>query len=192
MDGVLDGNLYLRGGGDPSFSRAEARGFARVLAGSGLTHVDGRVVGDESRFDGLRGGPDSNYGVSVVGRPAERAAFNHGYTLARRPRFQRNPPLYAAQNFQRELSAPASTVRRAARGSGSRRRAPSCSASGHRPDDRAGPHTNRPSDNYMAETLLKALGADFGGGGTTAAGAPWRAATRPSTAPSRRSSTAPA
>jgi D-alanyl-D-alanine carboxypeptidase/D-alanyl-D-alanine-endopeptidase (penicillin-binding protein 4) len=32
-------------------------------------------------------------------------------------------------------------------------------------------HTNRPSDNYMAETLLKALGADFGGAGTTADGA---------------------
>ena len=31
-------------------------------------------------------------------------------------------------------------------------------------------NTNRPSDNYMAETLLKALGADYGGGGTTAAG----------------------
>ena len=31
-------------------------------------------------------------------------------------------------------------------------------------------HTNRPSDNYMAETLLKDLGADFGGAGTTAAG----------------------
>ena len=29
---------------------------------------------------------------------------------------------------------------------------------------------NRPSDNYMAETLLKALGADFGAGGSTAAG----------------------
>jgi serine-type D-Ala-D-Ala carboxypeptidase/endopeptidase (penicillin-binding protein 4) len=31
-------------------------------------------------------------------------------------------------------------------------------------------HTNRPSDNYMAETLLKDLGADHGGAGTTAAG----------------------
>jgi serine-type D-Ala-D-Ala carboxypeptidase/endopeptidase (penicillin-binding protein 4) len=32
-------------------------------------------------------------------------------------------------------------------------------------------HTNRPSDNYLAETLLKDLGADFGSSGTTAAGA---------------------
>ena len=70
--GVVDGNLYLRGGGDPSFSRAEARGLARVLAGSGLTAVDGRVIGDESRFDGLRGGPASNYGVSSWVGTAER------------------------------------------------------------------------------------------------------------------------
>jgi D-alanyl-D-alanine carboxypeptidase/D-alanyl-D-alanine-endopeptidase (penicillin-binding protein 4) len=31
--------------------------------------------------------------------------------------------------------------------------------------------TNTPSDNYFAETLLKDLGAGFGGAGTTAAGA---------------------
>src|SRR5205823_10750200 len=31
--------------------------------------------------------------------------------------------------------------------------------------------TNRPSDNLYAESLLKALGARFGAGGTTAAGA---------------------
>ena len=77
-DGVVDGNLYLRGGGDPSFSHAEARGFARVLAGSGLTEVDGRVIGDESRFDGLRGGPASNYGVSSWVGPLSGLAFNHG------------------------------------------------------------------------------------------------------------------
>jgi D-alanyl-D-alanine carboxypeptidase/D-alanyl-D-alanine-endopeptidase (penicillin-binding protein 4) len=31
--------------------------------------------------------------------------------------------------------------------------------------------TNTPSDNYFAETLLKDIGASFGGAGTTAAGA---------------------
>jgi serine-type D-Ala-D-Ala carboxypeptidase/endopeptidase (penicillin-binding protein 4) len=31
-------------------------------------------------------------------------------------------------------------------------------------------HINKPSDNFMAETLVKALGADHGAGGSTAAG----------------------
>jgi D-alanyl-D-alanine carboxypeptidase/D-alanyl-D-alanine-endopeptidase (penicillin-binding protein 4) len=168
--GVVDGNLYLRGGGDPSCSRAEARGLARVLAGSGLTAVDGRVVGDESRFDSVRGGPGSSYGVSSWVGPLSGLAFNHGYTIAKRPRFQRKPPLYAAQRFERELKRAGVTVRRSAR-------------AGVAPEgavllgEWASPrmsvlvkNTNRPSDNYMAETLLKALGADFGAGGTTAAG----------------------
>ena len=113
--GVVAGNLYLRGGGDPSFSRAEARGLARVLAGSGLTAVDGRVIGDESRFDSVRGGPASNYGVSSWVGPLSGLPFNHGYTIAKRPRFQRKPPLYAAQRFERELERAGVSVRRPAR-----------------------------------------------------------------------------
>ncbi len=171
QDGVLAGNLYLRGGGDPSFSQAEARGFAAVLAGSGLTHVDGRVIGDESRFDGLRGGPDSNYGVSSWVGPLSGLAFNHGFTLAERPRFQRQPPLYAAQIFMRELRRAGVSVRRGARAG----LAPQGAVLlGEWSSPRMSVlirHTNRPSDNYMAETLLKALGADFGGSGTTATGA---------------------
>src|SRR3954464_14557368 len=58
-DGVLKGNLYLVGGGDPEVCRAEARAPAHTRAGSGLTRVTRRVIGDESRFDRLRGGPDS-------------------------------------------------------------------------------------------------------------------------------------
>ena len=102
------GNLYLRGGGDPSFSRAEARGLARVLAGSGLTAVDGRVIGDESRFDSLRGGPASNYGVSSWVGPLSGLPFNHGYTIARRPRFQRKPAAVRRPALRaRAASAPA-------------------------------------------------------------------------------------
>jgi serine-type D-Ala-D-Ala carboxypeptidase/endopeptidase (penicillin-binding protein 4) len=168
--GVVAGNLYLRGGGDPTFSRAEARGLARVLAGSGLTAVDGRVIGDESHFDSVRGGPASSYGVSSWVGPLSGLPFNHGLTIAKRPRFQRKPPLYAAQRFERELERAGVAVRRPAR-------------IGLAPESAvllgewASPrmsvlvkNVNRPSDNYMAETLLKALGADFGAGGTTAAG----------------------
>jgi D-alanyl-D-alanine carboxypeptidase/D-alanyl-D-alanine-endopeptidase (penicillin-binding protein 4) len=170
-DGVVTGNLYLRGGGDPEFDRADARRLARILATSGLTEVTNRVLGDEGRFDRLRGGPDSAYRVSEWVGPLSALSFNHGFTLAKRPRFQGNPPQYAAKIFTRELKRAGVIVRRPAR-------------VGFAPDDAEtlgewssnrmaviARHTNRPSDNYFAETLLKNLGADFGSAGTTAAGA---------------------
>jgi D-alanyl-D-alanine carboxypeptidase/D-alanyl-D-alanine-endopeptidase (penicillin-binding protein 4) len=168
--GVVTGNLYLHGGGDPEFARAEARRLARVLAGSGLTRVTNRVVGDESKFDGLRGGPDSSYRVSEWVGPLSGLSFNHGFTLASHPRFQRNPPLFAAKIFTRELKRAGVRVRRPARVGVAPGAAETLGEwSSHRMAVLIR-HTNRPSDNYNAETLLKDLGADFGAGGTTAAG----------------------
>jgi serine-type D-Ala-D-Ala carboxypeptidase/endopeptidase (penicillin-binding protein 4) len=170
-EGVITGNVYLRGGGDPEFGRAEARGLARVLAGSGLTRITGRVVGDESRFDSLRGGPDSNYGTSIWVGPLSGLPFNKGYTLGRHAKFQREPARYAAEQFRLELRRAGVKIKRKAVPGV----APAGSATiGEWASARMAVlarHTNRPSDNYMAETLLKGLGAEFGAGGTTAAGA---------------------
>src|SRR5262245_19704075 len=80
-NGVVTGNVYIKGGGDPEFDRAELAGLAKVLAESGLTRVTGRVVGDETRFDKLRGGPDSNYRTSVWVGPLSGLPFNHGLFL---------------------------------------------------------------------------------------------------------------
>jgi D-alanyl-D-alanine carboxypeptidase/D-alanyl-D-alanine-endopeptidase (penicillin-binding protein 4) len=169
-DGVVNGNVYLRGGGDPEFSRAAARGLARVLEGSGLTKVTGRVVGDESRFDGLRGGPDSKFGTSIWVGPLSALSFNKGFTLASPARFQRNPARYAAEQFRLELRRAGVKIRRKATVGV----APAGAVTlGEWASSRMSVlvrHTNRPSDNFMAETLLKDLGADFGGAGTTAAG----------------------
>ena len=169
-DGVLAGNLYLRGGGDPDFARAEARGLARVLAGSGLVRVTGRVIGDESRFDSLRGGPGSGYATSEWVGPLSGLPFNHGMTIGSRPTFQRRPARYAAVRFERELERAGVTVRRAARAGLTPKAAVLLGEWASPRMSVLAKHTNRPSDNYMAETLLKALGADHGAGGTTAAG----------------------
>jgi D-alanyl-D-alanine carboxypeptidase/D-alanyl-D-alanine-endopeptidase (penicillin-binding protein 4) len=169
-DGIVKGNLYLRGGGDPEFGRAEARGLARVLAGSGLTQVTNRVIGDESRFDGLRGGPDSRYLTSVWVGPLSALSFNHGLTLGHNPSFQRNPPFYAAKQFERELERAGVKVRRSARAGVAPEGAVTLGEWASARMAVLARHTNRPSDNYMAETLVKNLGADFGAGGTTQAG----------------------
>jgi serine-type D-Ala-D-Ala carboxypeptidase/endopeptidase (penicillin-binding protein 4) len=167
--GVVTGNLYLRGGGDPELGQAELKGLAKVLADSGLRSVTNRVVGDESHFDSLRGGPDSNYRTSYWVGPLSGLPFNHGYRLGSQ-RFQGRPAYYAAKIFTRELKRAGVKVKRAARAGV----APAAALKlGEWASTRMAVlirHTNRPSDNYMAETLLKDLGADFGSGGTTAAG----------------------
>ena len=170
-DGVVTGNLYLRGGGDPEFSRADARRLVSILVTSGLTQVTSRVVGDESRFDRLRGGPDSAYRVSEWVGPLSALSFNHGFTLADRPRFQRNPPQYAAKIFTRELKRAGVVVGRAARAGVAPAGAQTLGEWSSNRMAVIARHTNRPSDNYFAETLLKNLGADFGDHGTTADGA---------------------
>jgi serine-type D-Ala-D-Ala carboxypeptidase/endopeptidase (penicillin-binding protein 4) len=168
--GVVDGNLYLHGGGDPTFGPSQARRFARVLAGSGLTEVTGRVVGDETYFDGLRGGPASSYGVSTWVGPLSALSFNRGLTVGRRPSFQRQPALYAAQQFERALERAGVEVRRGAR-------AGTAPADTELLGEWASPRMselvaqiNQPSDNFMAETLLKALGAEYGSSGSMGAG----------------------
>jgi D-alanyl-D-alanine carboxypeptidase/D-alanyl-D-alanine-endopeptidase (penicillin-binding protein 4) len=56
--GVLDGDLILRGAGDPSlgapFGADPMRLLARDVAAAGITKVTGAIVGDASAFDGRR------------------------------------------------------------------------------------------------------------------------------------------
>jgi D-alanyl-D-alanine carboxypeptidase/D-alanyl-D-alanine-endopeptidase (penicillin-binding protein 4) len=58
-DGTLNGNIYLRGDGDPGFSNRFLRGdpdapvemLARFVAGTGVKHVRGDLVADASAFE---------------------------------------------------------------------------------------------------------------------------------------------
>src|SRR6266511_1913393 len=55
IDGTTsDGDLVLKGFGDPTLSRADLRELARGVREFGIRRVTGGVVGDESYFDGRR------------------------------------------------------------------------------------------------------------------------------------------
>jgi len=181
--GVVAGNLYLRGGGDPAFGsaafvrRAYGSGAASVetlaaqVRAAGVTRVTGAVVGDEALFDSRRGGPASGYRPSIYVGPLSALTFNRGLANPSGRAFQASPPAYSAGAFDRALERAGVSVAgrpRAGRAPGGATEVTKVSSPGLR---RLAALTNKPSDNLFAEILLKSLGARSGGGGTTAAGA---------------------
>lgn len=179
--GTYRGNLYLRGGGDPTFGslsftrRAYGGGattyeLARLLAQSGVRRVEGLVIGDESVFDRRRG----SYGFGIsreIGGPISGLAYDRGLSSQSGTGFQLRPATFAASQLIVALRARGVSVigrpgeSRTPAGARELARVPSL------PMATIVRLTNVPSDNYLAEVLLKAMGASFARSGTSAAGA---------------------
>ena len=181
-DGVLRGNLFLKGGGDPTFSQgrvlnsysdgtgASIEKLADKVAASGINRVTGRLIGDETVFDRLRGVADSGFGVSPYIGPLSGLSTNFGFTSASFSRFSPNPARLGTKIMARELrqrgivitpeialkKTPANAVRN---GFVARQVSPDMAWMARM--------TNKDSNNFFAEMLLKNLGATVRKAGTT-------------------------
>jgi D-alanyl-D-alanine carboxypeptidase/D-alanyl-D-alanine-endopeptidase (penicillin-binding protein 4) len=164
-DGVWRGNLYLRGGGDPTLDSADLRGLAGQLSANGIVRVDGSVLGDESLFDALRGSYDTGGAYDRdMGGVLSALAFNRGFSKDGKPAAQ------AARQFAKMLRAAGIRVDGRS-GTGITPAGVNELASVDSPRVRDLIRlTNVPSDNYMAEMLVKDLGASLAESGTTATG----------------------
>ena len=180
-EGIYHGSLYLRGGGDPTFGSrrftersygggATVQDLAELLDEAGIQRVTGRVYGDESAFDSLRGGPDSAYGVSVWVGPLSALSYNRGLFTEGGRGFQANPPAFAAARLDDALEARHIPVRLKPRAGLTPAEAEVLASVDSPPMERLIRLTNKPSDNFFAETLLKDLARVAGGVGTTARG----------------------
>jgi serine-type D-Ala-D-Ala carboxypeptidase/endopeptidase (penicillin-binding protein 4) len=171
VGGELVGNLVLRGGGDPTFDAADAGTLADRLVRAGLERIDGRVVGDESAFDAFRGPPSSKYALTSDVGPLSALSYNHGRTGKRHPYFQTSPARFTAQAFEKALKRRHVKISgKASAGTAPTGMTPI--AHWDSPELAAIVKAmNQPSDNYIAETLVKGLGADYGTAGSTSAGA---------------------
>ena len=182
-DGTWHGNLYLRGGGDPTFGSASfiaqtygpgngasVGQLALALKARGIRRVQGRVLGDESVFDSLRGGPRTGFAFdSDLTGVLSGLAFNRGESGPERGLHA--PAAYAALQLAGTLrhlgvkvtgpSGPAVTPTTAT----------ALAQVQSPPLSTLLALQNAASDNFFAEMLVKDLGARFGGAGTTTAGA---------------------
>ena len=182
-NGVLDGSLYLVGGGDPALGTPSF--YDRFLGGlgtnlyalksqiraAGIDSVRGRLFADDSVFDRLRGVADSGYSTSPYIGPLSGLAFDSGYSSSNATGFASDPARLAATKLAHSLDSAGVDLRPQV-------------ALGKAPADaetvavvrsptiaRLAAATNVPSNNFYAETLIKLLGARFGASGSTGSGA---------------------
>ena len=169
QDGATwQGNVVLKGYGDPTLTSLGLDRLATQLAREGITRIAGRVLGDESWFDSLRTAPGwkptyfLNESSPLSALVVDRGVYDHHLAL--------QPAVAAAGRFRQLL----------------RRHGISSGPVGL---GRASPDafslaevTSTPlravlkamdleSDNFIAEMLLKDLGAEAGGAGSSPAGA---------------------
>jgi D-alanyl-D-alanine carboxypeptidase/D-alanyl-D-alanine-endopeptidase (penicillin-binding protein 4) len=162
-----EGDLVLKGFGDPTLSAADLAGLSRRVAALGIARVTGRVRGDESYYDRERGVASWKRGFLGFESPPLSALVvdrANGWPAL-------SPPLLAAKALTAALVAAGVQVDgRPGLGRAGASAVPLVS-------DRSVTlarilrFMGHESDNFTAEMLLKQLGAVAGTGGTTAAGA---------------------
>jgi len=181
--GIWEGNLYLHGGGDPTFGSSSfidshygGQGAAvstlvtQLVRTDDIHHVIGDIEGDETSFDSLRGEPSSDFGPDpFLEGTLSGLAFNRGATGSQRG--PHAPAAYAAHELLAVLERDGVTIK------GSSGAAPTPIGATQLAQVQSPTLTTLlglmlpPSDNFFAETLIKDLGARFAGAGSTAAGA---------------------
>jgi D-alanyl-D-alanine carboxypeptidase/D-alanyl-D-alanine-endopeptidase (penicillin-binding protein 4) len=189
--GVVDGNLYLVGGGDPLLQTADynaslkehrlpddgythLEALARAVFDAGVRRVTGGVVGDEGRYDTQRYVPTwkPEYATASEVGPVSALSVNDGFVQFGPPKVVAAPaPAVLASGALQALLVKLGVQVAGAPGQG---RAPAGAAPiaslQSPPVAIAVSEMLRESDNNTAEVLTKELGARFGGAGTTAAG----------------------
>ncbi len=182
-NGVLHGNLYLVGGGDPTLGTPAF--YDRFLGGlgtdllslkgqvraAGVRSVTGRLYADDTVFDRLRGVADSGYGTSSYIGPLSGLSLNSGFSSAAARSFASDPAKVAAATLTRSLRGAGIDVpAQVALGTAPADSKPIATVQSP-PLTQIVNTTNVYSHNFFAEMLIKLLGARFGGAGSTAAGA---------------------
>jgi D-alanyl-D-alanine carboxypeptidase/D-alanyl-D-alanine-endopeptidase (penicillin-binding protein 4) len=177
---VWDGDLYLRGGGDPTFGDAgfnlvwnhgegaTATQLVAALNRHGIRRVTGRLYADASLFDAERGGliTDQKPDIPDLGGQLSALTYDHGTTLKRY-----NPATFTAHELALTMRASHIRVTAATR----TRRTPDSAqllAGVSSPTLlQMSKLMDVPSDDFFAELFTKQLGVLYGAGGTIRAGA---------------------
>jgi serine-type D-Ala-D-Ala carboxypeptidase/endopeptidase (penicillin-binding protein 4) len=181
--GVWEGNIYLRGGGDPTFGSSafidkyydgigasDSTLVTQLVRSRGIHRIVGSIEGDESFLDSRRGEPSTDYAPDpFLEGTLSGLAFNRG--ASGHERGPHAPAAYAARALWGALKNDGVSIHG---GSGAATTPTGAVLLAQVSSPTVGQLLGLmlpPSDNFFAETLVKDLGALYAGAGTTAAGA---------------------
>jgi serine-type D-Ala-D-Ala carboxypeptidase/endopeptidase (penicillin-binding protein 4) len=164
---VWDGDVVLKGFGDPTLTSTDLGVLAKKLRLSGISRITGRVRGDESFYDQERGVSSWKRGfLGIESPPLSALVVDRALGWP-----SLSPPLLAAKALVRELGRQGVQV--GGRVGLGRAPATATPLASVRSATLANiiRYMDHESDNFSAEMLLKQLGAATGEVGSTAGGA---------------------
>jgi D-alanyl-D-alanine carboxypeptidase/D-alanyl-D-alanine-endopeptidase (penicillin-binding protein 4) len=178
--GVWHGNLYLRGGGDPTFgdgswNKAYEDGYgptaiqlAQQLHRDGIRRVTGHIFADASLFDSDLGGPATNDLPDTPDYGGEMSAlvYDHGMSANRMP-----PAVFATHELALTMRAEGISVGAASRTADTPTGAAQLAAVQSPTISELIRLMDVPSDDLIADMLAKQMGARLLGQGTLLGGA---------------------
>ena len=190
MNGTLQGDLFLVGGGDPLLAtpgyeqlRLRAPRFrnapvtrladlAHAIAAAGVHRISGAIVADDSRYDALRYLPDWKPSYIKDGEigPLGALTVDGGFVDPRRPIAAPDPAVLAAQRLQDLLALEGVMVDGATRHGTAPPHARTVARVLSPPIGSLVDEMLTSSDNYTAELLTREIGFTAAHSGTTAAG----------------------
>jgi D-alanyl-D-alanine carboxypeptidase/D-alanyl-D-alanine-endopeptidase (penicillin-binding protein 4) len=164
--GVWRGDLYLRGGGDPTFGAPSLSDLVHQLQARGIHRLTGDVIGDGSIFSSALGGPTTGYAADMIDLGGELSGltYNHGFPG------RVGPAAYAADQLRRALRAAHIQTGPTARTGGTPHGAAILASVASPPLSTLVRLMNVPSDDFYAETLTERLGRSDGAAGSFASG----------------------
>ena len=178
--GVWHGNLYLRGGGDPtfgdpSFNLSYLHGYGPTaiqlvsqLRGKGIHRVTGWVFADESMFDRKRGGLMTNYAPDTPDYGGQMSALTYDHGSATN---KLNPAIFTVKQVVSTMTGSGIQSRWSKRTAVTAARARMLATVSSPPMSVMTRLMDVPSDDLFADEFTKQLGVLFGGGGSISQGA---------------------
>jgi len=169
-DGSIDGNIYIKGFGNSTFSDSDLQELVERLKQRGVTKITGNVVGDDSYFDNVYTREDwiEDEGANVQLPPVSALVLDRNKTTIRkkiRRRYRyvteliKNPPIFAANRLLEKLKSNGIEVGgNSISGLTPIKSYPIAEKSVMLKDLVAA--INKHSDNFFAECLFKTLGAE--------------------------------